>query len=293
MPAFFNGVFGHKCSPGLISNEGQFPLPTGNADDLLSTGPLCRKAEDLEPLLRILMGEKSSALQPVSSVDISQLRVFTLAPDRGTKADNDQQTAQQNAVRLLQEAGAKVATLDLPLFDKSFDLWSALISTGGGSHFAAAMFGSTAPWHPLWEMGKLLFRRSSHTLPLVSIALVEQLPHLFPKRTQRFVAQAALLKQQLEEALGDDGVLVTIPYPEPAPLHGMPILPPLTFGWTRCAIFNALKVPSTAIPMGLNAQNLPTGVQIVAKQNNDHLSLACALALEKLTGGWTPPHSLK
>ena len=27
VPAFFNGVFGHKPSPGLVPNTGQFPSP--------------------------------------------------------------------------------------------------------------------------------------------------------------------------------------------------------------------------------------------------------------------------
>jgi len=57
LPAFFNGVFGHKCSPGLIPNSGQFPSANGaEAEGMLSTGPLCRKAVDLWPLLRILAG---------------------------------------------------------------------------------------------------------------------------------------------------------------------------------------------------------------------------------------------
>jgi hypothetical protein len=41
--------------------------------------------------------------------------------------------------------------------------------------------------------------------------------------------------------------------------------------------------------MGLNAGGIPTGIQVVANQNNDHLSLACALALEKAAGGWVAP----
>ena len=29
MPAFFNGIFGHKPSTGLVSNKGQIPVATG------------------------------------------------------------------------------------------------------------------------------------------------------------------------------------------------------------------------------------------------------------------------
>jgi hypothetical protein len=28
---------------------------------------------------------------------------------------------------------------------------------------------------------------------------------------------------------------------------------------------------------------------VVSNQNNDHLSIACAVALEQATGGWIPP----
>src|SRR5699024_2538512 len=42
MPAFFNGVFGHKASSGLIPNSGQFPPIEGEGLRYLSTGPLAR-----------------------------------------------------------------------------------------------------------------------------------------------------------------------------------------------------------------------------------------------------------
>ncbi len=54
MPAFFNGVFGHKPSGGLVDNAGQYPLAAPPAQPYLCTGPLARRAEDLAPLLRVL-----------------------------------------------------------------------------------------------------------------------------------------------------------------------------------------------------------------------------------------------
>ena len=45
---------------GLVPNEGQFPIPTGRDMDLLSTGPICRYAIDLMPLLKIYAGPKCS-----------------------------------------------------------------------------------------------------------------------------------------------------------------------------------------------------------------------------------------
>ena len=56
MPAFFNGVFGHKPSAGLVPGTGQYPIATNQALRYLTTGPLARRAEDLMPLLRVLAG---------------------------------------------------------------------------------------------------------------------------------------------------------------------------------------------------------------------------------------------
>ena len=56
LPAFFNGVFGHKPSPGTVPNTGQFPSTEGDAARLLTMGPITRRAEDLMPVLRLIAG---------------------------------------------------------------------------------------------------------------------------------------------------------------------------------------------------------------------------------------------
>lgn len=289
MPCFFNGVFGHKGSPGLVPNVGQVPSPTaeGQINRFLSTGPMCRRAEDLEPLLRILAGPEAQRLRSAGAVDISRLRVFTLGPDRGPRAQREMLAAQARATDALKKAGARVATLDLPLVDKGFDIWSAMLANTGEMNFGELMFGTRGARKPLAELGRLALGRSGHTLPLVLLSLLENLATLAPGRMRKYVAQGATLKRQIEDALGDDGVLVTLPYTEVAPSHGKPLFPP--FNWVRCGLFNAMEVPSTSVPLGLNAQGLPLGVQVVAAQGQDHLGIACALELEKRFGGWVPP----
>jgi len=45
---------------GLVPNEGQYPIATGEEVSLLSTGPMCRYSEDLLPLLKIYAGQDGS-----------------------------------------------------------------------------------------------------------------------------------------------------------------------------------------------------------------------------------------
>lgn len=41
------------CS-GVVSNVGQEPVATGEAKEFLVTGPMCRYAQDLTPILKVL-----------------------------------------------------------------------------------------------------------------------------------------------------------------------------------------------------------------------------------------------
>jgi fatty acid amide hydrolase 2 len=54
-------------------------------------------------------------------------------------------------------------------------------------------------------------------------------------------------------------------------------------------IFNALELPVTQVPLGLDANGLPLGIQVVGAKGCDHLTIAVAMQLEKAFGGWTPP----
>ena len=95
------------------------------------------------------------------------------------------------------------------------------------------------------------------------------------------------LKREISDLLGDDGLLLYPPYTRPAPRHHTPLLPP--FQWVYTAIFNALELPVTQVPLGLDRRGLPLGVQVVASHGRDHLSIAAARWLEEDLGGWTPP----
>eukprot|EP01089_Gocevia_fonbrunei_P016444 TRINITY_DN5090_c0_g1_i4.p1 TRINITY_DN5090_c0_g1~~TRINITY_DN5090_c0_g1_i4.p1 ORF type:complete len:166 (-),score=29.07 TRINITY_DN5090_c0_g1_i4:232-729(-) len=70
MPAYFNGIFGHKCTGGLISNDGQYPIAVNEANLYLSTGPMCRYASDLMPLLSVMSDVQWGKPE---SVDLSSL----------------------------------------------------------------------------------------------------------------------------------------------------------------------------------------------------------------------------
>ena len=89
------------------------------------------------------------------------------------------------------------------------------------------------------------------------------------------------------ERIGPEGVLLFPSYTRTAPRHGRPILTPID--WVYTAVFNALELPVTQVPLGLDHRGLPLGVQVVGCHGQDHVTIAAAQRLEAELGGWIPP----
>lgn len=75
IPSFFCGVFGHKPSPHIVPNDGHYPCVKNEQLDYMGTGPICRRAGDLFPLLKIL---STKTLKDPSTVDFSKLKIYNL-----------------------------------------------------------------------------------------------------------------------------------------------------------------------------------------------------------------------
>ena len=287
MPAFFNGVFGHKPSGGLVDNTGQFPLPAAAALTYVTTGPLARRAEDLAPLLRIMAGaEAARRIGDAGAVDLASLDVVVVEGDGKIRVSADLTRAQRDAAEALRARGASVRTARVKGFENALEIWSSMLDAAGGPSYASLLGNGTEV-----DGGRELLRwalgRSPYTLPSLCLVLLEKLPKLLPSYRQRFIAAGNALRREVTALLGPRGVMLYPPYPTPAPLHNRPLWPP--FNWVYTAIFNVLELPVTAAPLGLNAGGLPLGVQIAATHGNDHLTIAVALELERALGGWVPP----
>ena len=290
MPAFFNGVFGHKPTGGLVPNGGQHPSATSGIEEYVCTGPIARRAEDLYPLLRTLVGDdghRAGRLRDPAEVDLGSLTVVSVEDDGRTAVDPELLDAQERAASALSKRGAKVRKATIPDFKHALEIWGAMVGEAGGPSFAELMGEGTAV--PAGkELVRFLLGRSDHTLPAIGLALFEKLPVLLgEKHTKRYVDLGKKLRQEVVDMLGPGGVMLYPPHPLPAPRHNGPLLSP--FRWVYTAIFNVLAVPVTAVPMGLSRHGLPLGVQVASAHHNDHVTLAVARELERSTGGWLPP----
>jgi fatty acid amide hydrolase 2 len=109
------------------------------------------------------------------------------------------------------------------------------------------------------------------------------MPESFRRKS---IAAGEALGREVDDVLGD-GVMLHPPFPRVAPRHGMTVGRPWVIA--GAAVFNLLCLPVTQVPLGLGSRGLPLGVQVVAREDRDHVTIAVALELERVFGGWAPP----
>ncbi|KAL2079276.1 hypothetical protein ACEWY4_025020 [Coilia grayii] len=294
IPCFFNGVFGHKTTPYVVSNDGQYPPCSGRQEDYVSTGPMCRYAEDLLPMLKIMAGPSAHKISLSQPVDLKKLRFFSVPHDGGSPytspVDKQLLQAQRQVVEHLEsDLGVKVQELHVPELKYGYQIWEVFMGLPDKDGkppqpFAELMGeGGSSVWAP-WELVKWMLGRSSHTMAAIGLAMFEMASG---KPSQFILQQKEALERRLEELLGTDGVLLYPPHPRLGYKHHHALFTPLNFAYT--GIFNTLGLPVTQCPLGLSREGLPLGVQVAAWRHQDHLSLATALYLEKAFGGWRDP----
>ncbi|XP_013399812.1 fatty-acid amide hydrolase 2 [Lingula anatina] len=290
LPSMFCGIFGHKPTFGIVNNDGQYPNATAKEKDYLVTGPMCRYACDLKPMLKILAGDKGAKLKLDQEEDIRKLRYFTMEDDGGdmlvNSVDSEIRATQRELVKKLTESlGVTVQPVQLSKLKYSLEMWEAKMSTCGGTTFCELM-GNGVPVNPYLEFIKWLVGLSNHTLPAISLGMTEKLGRLFPEKQKKAISICEKLKEEFQELLGDNGVLIYPTQPRVAPYHNQPLLMPFNFAYT--GVFNVLGLPVTQCPVGLNSEGLPMGIQLVGSLYSDRLTIAVAQEVEKLMGGWQP-----
>jgi len=295
MPAFFNGIFGHKPTGGLIPNSGQYPAAENNSARYCTTGPLARNAEDLALLVDIMRGPdgicegaREMEFGDPSKVDLSKLRVLHVPDDGRNRVHAELRTAQNEVARALESLGARVIEKRFPKLERSFEIWAAMLAADGGTTFRELMGeGKDGGFKLLPELFRYFLGVSDHTLPAVILAALEQVGESMEEKQRELVELGLELRRELSEELGEDGIMLYPSHPVPAPKHGVPLLFP--FRWVYTGILNMMEIPATQVPLGLSKKGLPLGVQVAANHERDHLTIAAALFLEKRFGGWRPP----
>ncbi|XP_041970563.1 fatty-acid amide hydrolase 2-B isoform X2 [Aricia agestis] len=295
LPPMFNGVFGHKPTPRLLSVEGHNPdCLDPEFEEYFALGPMVRYAEDLTLMLRVLRHPSGPQVPLEKPVDIKRLKFYYMEYDESyitNKIGPDVKKAFDKARAYMKHThGIEVEKLKIKNVGDMFEISVRVLFNIQHIKNIYTDPQNRTGWVSLWpNVLKKMFGLSDHSLTAVCYGVVKKFFDTLPKSSyNNIVKQFEEIKQDFDRALSDDAVLLFPTYPAPAHLHYRVFSKFLNCGYLT--IFNCLGLPATACPMGLTDSGLPVGLQIVANKNNDHLTIAVAKEFEMAFGGWVPPN---
>ncbi|XP_033184493.1 fatty-acid amide hydrolase 2 isoform X1 [Bombus vancouverensis nearcticus] len=287
MPAFFNGVFGFQSTAGLTPLKGIGLRKEDYPNSMAGVGPMCKKAEDLVPILKVLVGEKISLLKLDAEVDIKCLNIFyqeNSGDIRASKVNSEMRAALLKVVQHFKEITGSATKIKIPGSEYSYRLWRFWM-TQENFDFKINITNGKYRASALTEISKFLTGRSDLTLAAI-LKLIDE--DIFPREDAEWAMNVTTnMKQYLMDKLEHNGILIYPSSPFQTGYHYTAYLRPFNFGYW--GLFNVLKFPVCQVPLGVGKNGLPIGVQVVAAPYNDHLCLAAARELEKVFGGWVPP----
>lgn len=301
IPGFCCGVFGYKPSSFLIKTTGFWPPCPEEKEFLMAAGPICRNACDLSLIFRAMAGNDviSRKLPHFDDhVDLSKITIYTIM---GTGHPLTQPTSRELRDRTIAAANffhkefrSEVRHLKkIQGFNKGFSIASEVfrdpkmpygekLTNGNGS------ISLTSEWL------KKMFNLSNHTTAMLLLCTMDLFGNKDEKERQRkyHAAQKQLqeLKQEFNHLMQGNAILLMPTLPVVATKHNETLLK--YYNFTSPCLFNLMEAPVVQCPLGLSRDGLPLGIQIAAGNNQDHLCLAAAAALEKKFAGWISPSNV-
>ncbi|MFK8258375.1 amidase [Erwinia sp. AnSW2-5] len=294
IPAAHCGVFGHKPSSKFVPMTGHFPLdryfgqrPSAQfISRFFAMGPICRKAEDLLPLLKVISGpdniDKNITRNFNEHQYIDSLKGLKIYLPQGRlypflKPVEKNITRHINFIAsVLEKEGAEIIPIKLPFLSDACDLWFDIISTAKDITLNSVVNLN----HSL--LSEAFHRASGKKNIMLStwfLLFMEKIAISNRKNYLHFLYCKNKISAQLNQHLDHKSVLLLATYPSTAIKHSRSFFSPFDFLYS--AIFNVLELPATSVPVSMSKDNLPVSIQLAAAHGCDHIPITLACYLEK------------
>jgi amidase len=303
VPAFHCGVYAHKPTFGLVAPRGHTPPPFPPLPldrEMAVIGPMARSANDLSLLLDVIAGPDpleagigyKLALPPARHNELGNFRVLVVESDPTLPPNREIRGAIEKLAGNLAKAGVNVARQSplLPDFAESSRLYMRML------------IGFLSAFWPEQEIAGALTRAAQLRPDDRSLAAERLRGSTLSHRAWLLDDGArARLRAQWRELFGNFDAVICPIMPTPAYPHdhspeqdtrrieidGKDYPYSDQLAWPGIATLPGL--PSTAVPLGLSAQGLPVGVQILGPWLEDRTTIKLAELIEREFGGFVPP----
>jgi len=298
-PAHYCGVFGHKPTYGIVTPRGQSLPGVVAMTDIAVVGPLARSADDLALALEVIAGpddidgsgwrlqlpkpkkktlgdfkvsvvhtdaeaEVDEAVQQRIRALVRFLRKNKVQVSETAKPEIDTREAHRNYIQLLR--GATVKGLTSEEFQKNLRVSNRVKEND--EDYRAQMVRAQAMYH--WDWHK--FNENRHRMRLAWADFFRKYDLLLcPAATT-----TAFPHNQKDERW--ERMVMVNGKPQPSTTQ-------MFWAGYSCNFY----LPATVAPIGLAADGLPVGIQIVGPQYADYTCIHFAGLLEREFQGFIPP----
>ncbi|MFN8348723.1 MAG: amidase family protein [Spirosomataceae bacterium] len=304
VPAAFCGLYALKPTFGSVNisqSTGPDTTTKFTRMALASAGPLARHAEDLELMWHIIRETKRDERfqqkidrKPASTKALNRYKVAWM--DEWKHGNETVQVSQQVKEKLKQLTNS-LSTNGVALRKDAPDTYNDMFESFLGSF--ASMMGEGQPWL-LRKLIALDFKKMDNGSPHFN-AFYEAMGDASPTKWNQIEANRKVLINKWETFFKQyDFFVCPITYDAAFPkcaqgslLKGdngklMPYMNYFPYSY----IFNATGHPCVIVPMGLNQDGLPIGLQIVGSYHSEEELLRFTKLISPLTSGFVKPKNL-
>ncbi|KAH0953897.1 hypothetical protein HN011_003075 [Eciton burchellii] len=292
LPAFWNGVFGLKATAGVVPSTGHaLWIENEHFKKYFCMGPLTRYADDLTLIMKVLTAKCDRPLHLDTPVDLKKLKVYYHEGLKNSLGilplEPEIKECISKTVKHFAQYGNHTEEFELPndMIENTFAVFLKMKSMP----FLININDPKVLDNPMTEFYKALFRRTTHTLQAIIVAILFDTQLFSESDEARYTKQAEEIRDKLANLLGKDGILIC-PTSRGTGLFPMLTLCEFPYCLTYSGVFNYFGFPALNVPMGLDHKGMPLGLQVIAAPYQERLCLAVAKELETTFGGWVPPY---
>ncbi len=296
-PASFCGITGLKPTYGKVSRYGLVAF--GSSLDQI--GPMGKDALDVAYMLNVISGEdpKDQSSAESSKLDLEAIKNFDLngktigLPDQyfAEGMDEDVRARVMEAVKLFEQAGAKVETFPMPIMDYAIPTYYIICcaeACSNLSRYDGIKYGY-AP-DDVEDLMELYIRSRSEGFGLevkrrIMLGNFVLSSGYYDAYYNKALQAKALIKKAFDEAFQKYDVVIGPVAPTAALKAGESLSDPLKMylGDICTVLINIVGVPAISVPCGFTSDNLPVGMQIIGKHFDEQTLMGFTYAYERLS----------
>ena len=295
-PAHFCGIYGHKPTWGVVSDEGHSLPDMYQPADIAVVGPMARSAEDLALSMDIVAGSGRTDvrgwqlnLPRPSQKRLADFRVAVLPTHEFAPVSAEMAERVESVAALLSKLGATVSDQARPDidFEDSFNTYSSLLWGVMAQGFS--------------EEEKEAFRAMEQDPDDLSVASTAARYAVQDHATWTGNSNERFRLRKAWDAFFNDWDILICPqmatdaFPHD---HGEYMSRTLTVDNQQQDYFQQVfwagtitvaHLPSTVFPTGPSRAGLPIGLQAVSAEYNDYVTIEFARLISQELGGFRPP----